>query len=115
MKFSCGQYVLKVANLDNKISINVSEKDGRKIEVVQTQEFISRDNKIIYKIKDFEGELWFKQKIKNFDDYIISFKQTKEGTLEMWYTKLDHSRVAFASHKKINGETLTIAMEKEVK
>jgi len=117
MKTIVGNYKVKFHVLDEKITINVqSIIEGEVILETDEQNFISLESPMVYDIinSDFEDDIYVKQKIKHFGDFIVSFEQTKEGKLKIWYAKLDLTHCGWVSRKKIDGETLTIAHRKEV-
>jgi tetrahydromethanopterin S-methyltransferase subunit H len=118
MKFRVGNYLIDAHELDQKLSLNVQSVIGGEVVLEKMGKFIGVNDKVIYNIINLEGmesDIAIKQKNKIFGDYLISFEQCNNGKLELWYTKIDKSYKAFVSQKKINGETLTIAFEKEVK
>lgn len=118
MKFRVGNYLIDAHELDQKISLNVQSVIGGTVVLEKIGEFIGVNDTVIYNIvdlEDIESDIGIKQKNKIFSDYLISFEQHNDGRLELWYTKINKSYKAFVSQKKINGETLTIAFEKEVK
>lgn len=117
MKFRVGNYIIDAHELADKLSLNIQSVIGGKVVLEQMGDLIGINNTVIYNIinlDDTESDIAIKQKNKIFGDYLISFEQHSDGKLELWYTKIDKNYNAFVSQKKINGETLTIALKKEV-
>jgi tetrahydromethanopterin S-methyltransferase subunit H len=118
MKFRVGNYIIDAHELDNKVSLNIQSAIGGNVKLVKMGDFIGYDDRVVYEIEnlgEMEEEISQKQKNKIFGDYLISFEQMKDGKLKIWYTKIEKSHRAFVSQKKINGETMTIALEKEAR